>query len=411
MSLRGLDPRLAAVLWIGLIYASIPFVRRVREAFAARWPAELIGYAVIIFVIGTAAATVAYLQRRRPQIGFADIAWLAAVTAVAIRWAYRLMGQPEEAVHLLEYGVLGILLYPVLAERIPDPTVYVAAILIGILVGTVDELIQWLVPGRFWDFRDIVLNGGAVALVQIAVWRLDKRPVIPVSRPSIRLLCRLAATQVLLFTLCLAATPQRLVRLADDLPLPQRLATGTDAICEYGHRHAVDDLTFFRSRLSVDELARSDRDRASEVAAELDASRGIGALSKISVSPVDDPFGYEIRVHLFSRNRNLNRARGHEPGSSDYSRFMTTAWRQNLILESFYGDTLERSSFRWRPQPRLRVEAAQDPEVFFVSRAAAHLITWVSEDRLRVLMLLLLAILVACEVLFVIRSRPESQPV
>jgi hypothetical protein len=90
---------------------------------------------------------------------------------------------------------------------------------------------------------------------------------------------------------------------------------------------------------------------------------------------------------------------------------MTTAWRQNLILESFYGNTLEQSSFRWGPQRRLRVETAQDPEVFFVSRAAAHLITWVSEHRLRVLMLLLLAILVACEVLFVIRSRPESQPV
>ena len=35
MTLRRLDPRLAVALWIALIYASIPFVRRLREAFAA----------------------------------------------------------------------------------------------------------------------------------------------------------------------------------------------------------------------------------------------------------------------------------------------------------------------------------------------------------------------------------------
>jgi VanZ family protein len=393
-----------------LIYASIPFVRSVREAFTIRWPAELIGYAVIMFMVLAAAAVLASMQRRRLQLGFADLAWLSALTAVAIRWAYRLMDQPEEAVHLLEYGILGLLLYRALTDRIPDPTVYVAAILIGILVGTVDELIQWLVPGRFWDFRDIVLNGGAVTLVQIAIWRLDKRPAKAVSRRSMRRLCRLAAIQVLLLTLCLAATPQRLAHLAEHFPLPHRLASGADAICEYGHLHAVDERTTFRSRLSADELASSDWDRATEVAGALDATRGGRRLSENSVSPVDDPFAYEIRVHLFSRNRNLNRARGQEPGSSDRSRLMTSAWRQNLILESYFGKTLEQSSFQWRPRQRSRVEAAQDPEVFFVSRAAAHLITGVGEGKLRVLMLALLGALAGCEALFVIRSRPQSPP-
>jgi hypothetical protein len=398
------------ILWIGLIYASIPFVRRVREAFATRWSPELIGYGVIVIVIGTAAATIAYLQRRKPRIRFADLAWLGMLTGVAIGWAYRLMDQPEEAVHLLEYGILSVLLYRALAERIPDPTVYLTAILIGMLVGTVDEIIQWLVPGRFWDFRDIALNGGAVAVVQMAIWQLDRRPLRDVSRSSMRLLCRLAAIQVLVLTLCLAVTPQRLARLADHIPLPHRLATGTDTICEYGYRHAVDELTFFRSRLSIDELEHSDRQRAAEVAGEIDASRASGGLSRTSTSPFDDPFGYEIRIHLFSRNRNLNRAREHEPGSSDHRRHMTAAWRQNLILESSFGDTLERSSFKWGPQRRESIEAAQDPGAVFVSRAAAHLITRVSEGRLRTLMLALFAALVACEILLVTRFRPESPP-
>jgi VanZ family protein len=410
MSLRNFDPPWAVVLWIGLIYTTIPFVRRLREAFAARWPSEFIAYAVIFIVIITAAAAVAFLRRQKPKLSVVDLAWLAVLAAVAIAWTSRLMGQPEEAVHFVEYGMLGVLLYRALAEHIPDATVYVAAVLVGLLVGTVDEIIQWLVPGRFWDLRDIVLNGGAVALVQIAVWRLVRRPSKGVCRSSLRLLCRLAAVQALLLTLCLAATPQRLTRLADHLPLPQRLASGADAICEYGYRHAVNGLTFFRSRLSADALARCDRERAHEVAGELDASRRSGGLSRETVSPVDDPFGYEIRVHLFARNRNLHRARGQEPGSSDHRRSLTTAWRQNLILENSFGRTLDQSTLRWGPRLRKEIQATQNPDELFVSRVGAHLITRLSEGQLRTLMLALFTTLVACDILMVTRSRRGSPP-
>ena len=241
-----------------------------REAFAARWPAELIAYAVIAMVLGAALAAAIILHRRQTHIEVADILWLAGVAAITVFWIRRLMGQPEEAVHFLEYGVLGVLLFRVFEDHVPDSTVYLSVTLTGLLIGTVDEIIQWMVPGRFWDFRDIVLNGGAVALVQIAMWRLVQRPTGAVSSSSLRLMCRLAAIQVLLLTLCTAVTPQRLNHLAEHLPLPDRLATGVDAICEYGYRHSVDDRTFFRSRISVEELVRSDRDRAADLARDLE---------------------------------------------------------------------------------------------------------------------------------------------
>jgi VanZ family protein len=410
MILRNLDTRLAAAVWIGLIYATIPFVRGMREAFVARWPAELIAYGVIAAAFSAVGAAVVILRRRRLHIGSADLLWLAVVAAVVVVWTRRLMGQPEEAVHFVEYGVLGILLYRAFEDRVRDRTVYVAAILTGLLVGTVDEFIQWLVPGRFWDIRDIVLNGGAVALVQIAIWRLAKRPMRPIARSSLRLVCRLAAAQVLLFTFCLAATPQRLNRLANHLPMPDRLATGVDAICEYGYRHAVDDRTLFRSRLSAAELQRSDRNRAADLAHDLDASRGRGVLTRSDTGPTTDPFGFEIRVHLFARNRNLQQALAHQPGSHDHRRRMTTAWRENLILEQFFGTTLKQSAFRWGPRRRNDVEAAQDPDEFFVSRAGAHLITRVSESQLRALMLALFAALVACDLFGATRSRPKPLP-
>jgi hypothetical protein len=87
---------------------------------------------------------------------------------------------------------------------------------------------------------------------------------------------------------------------------------------------------------------------------------------------------------------------------------MTTAWRENLILEDFFSSTLEHSSYRWDPSRRAEVEAAQDPEEFFVSRAGAHLITRVSEGQLRALMVMLFAALVACDLFVVTRSRRGS---
>ena len=137
---------------------------------------------------------------------------------------------------------------------------------------------------------------------------------------------------------------------------------------------------------------------------------GNQGVSRIDISPIGEPFSYEIRVHLFARNRNLNRAGEYEPGSPEYRRRMTTAWRENLILESFFGKTLERSSYRWDPSRTSDVGAAQDPEAFFVSRAGAHLITRISEGHLRALLLVLLTALVACDVMAATRSRPGSPP-
>jgi len=89
---------------------------------------------------------------------------------------------------------------------------------------------------------------------------------------------------------------------------------------------------------------------------------------------------------------------------------MTTAWRENLILENFFGNTISQSTFRWGPRPSSEAEVTQYPDESFVSKAGAHLITAVSEGQLRTLMLALFAVLVACDVFSAIRSRPESQP-
>jgi len=413
MAQRVLTRWLAVVLWITVIYTTIPVVRRLREAFVAHWPAELIGYGVMAVVVGLTAAGILVLRRRHRRLEPRDALWLLGVAAILLLWTRHLMGQPEEAVHFLEYGVLGVLLYRALRIRVQDATVFFAAALVGILVGTVDEVIQWLVPDRYWDYRDILLNGGASVLIQIAIWRLAPRSAAPISFSSLRILCRLAAAELLLLSVCLAATPQRIAQVSRHFHHVVVPKVANDVISEYGYLHRLDDSTLFRSRLSLDALAREDATRASEVAAILDASRRTYGGWVHSYPVVDDPFTYEARVHLFARDRHLVQARKLTPQSPDYRDSMTTAVRENQILERFFGATLGHSAYVWPPHKRVAFEEAHDAEAEFVSDVALHLITWVSEKTLRALMISALVALLICDLLLgwyaATRSPPGSQ--
>jgi hypothetical protein len=403
-----MHPWIAVLLWIGVIYASIPFVRQMRESFVSRWPAELIGWAVIVVVAAGATVGIGAARRRRHRIQGADLLWISGLAAILVVWTGRLMERPEEAVHIVEYGVLGLLLNRALRPRVRDAAVYPAAALIGVLAGIVDEIIQWLVPGRFFDFRDIVLNGSSVALVQIAAWRLAPPANPGLGRDSLRLLCRLAAAVVLVLTLCLAATPKRIAAIADRIPGLSSVAIEGEAIREYGHSHRLDDQTTFRSRLRTDELVRADQTRSTNASALLDPSRDASRDLPTSISPVDDPFGYEFRIHVSARDRNLAEARKLEPGSPAYRTKMTAAFRENLILERAFGETLARSSFAWRPVLRERVEAAQDPDAVYYSPVVAHLITRVSENLLRMMLLVVALALLAAD--FVLGRGGPTRP-
>jgi len=398
---------LAVALWIVVIFTAIPFVLGLREYFVARWPAELIGIGVILVVVSLCAAGLVFLRRQRRRLHVKDAAVLLVVTTVLVTWTWRLMGQPEEAVHFLEYGILGVLLFRALRTGIQDSSVFVAGALIGILVGIFDEIIQWLVPGRFWDFRDIVLNGGASILVQVALSVVAPAPSSPISRRSLQRLCRLAAAVVVLLSFCFAATPRRANRLAELLPTLESLVSGDEAISEYGHLHRLDELTSFRSRLSLDDLAHEDGSRAVEVAAMLDASRHKYADFLRHMSPAVDPFTYEARVHLFARDRSAAQARKLTPGTPAHRESMTVAFRENLILERVFGAALARSSYPWAPHRRLAIESAQDENSVVVSKVGAHVITAVSESTLRTVMVAILVALVICDLL--LRNRPPSR--
>ena len=99
------------VLWSGLIFVTVPFVREGVDYVRSRWGSEAFTYGVTAVVILVAGAGVALLLKRR-RSSAAGYAWLLGIAGLVIYLTFGLRaGSPEEAVHYLQYGMLSLLLY------------------------------------------------------------------------------------------------------------------------------------------------------------------------------------------------------------------------------------------------------------------------------------------------------------
>lgn len=66
---------------------------------------------------------------------------------------------PSERFHIFEYGILGYFVYRALAIDFKDENIYGVGMIILILVGTLDEVLQSFCPNRFGNLKDIFING------------------------------------------------------------------------------------------------------------------------------------------------------------------------------------------------------------------------------------------------------------
>jgi VanZ family protein len=105
-----------------------------------------------------------------------------AVIAIGLTLAYSLnrIHFVAEKVHFLEYAILGTLLIYSIEQRtlektqtsrrrsydfkIPNFNKCLFVVVLGFIIGLGDELIQGLFPRRFFDWRDVGMNGIGIAM-------------------------------------------------------------------------------------------------------------------------------------------------------------------------------------------------------------------------------------------------------
>jgi len=139
------------------IWASLSFAGKLVEKIEGAnilTVAYIIGFIVMITVI------VSGVFSRKPT--GKEIWVLTGITTVYAMIVVR-MGVPMlERTHLFEYGLVAVLVFHALLERYSNKPNIIKVALYSIfltgLLGWIDEGIQWILPNRIYDTRDILFN-------------------------------------------------------------------------------------------------------------------------------------------------------------------------------------------------------------------------------------------------------------
>jgi hypothetical protein len=142
----------AARLLLGLVlvlYGSLGMTRTLTEWLRGE---GLLLLSVVAAISAALAALLGLLRRQRVSDPVPAAALLLAAPAAALLLS--VWQQPEEQLHLAIYLVVGALAWPASGRRLT------AALLLAAAIGAGDELLQLLVPSRYFDARDLLANVG-----------------------------------------------------------------------------------------------------------------------------------------------------------------------------------------------------------------------------------------------------------
>ena len=141
------------------IYATLGLAQTLAETLRER---GLLDISIGLFLLSMflVAATI-ITQGLKVRPGGAEVA-VAIGVATAYLLVFTRMTVPTERSHLIEYSVVGILIFEALTERASQgrrvPLPPVLAVITTVTLGALDEGIQWLLPNRVFDPVDILFN-------------------------------------------------------------------------------------------------------------------------------------------------------------------------------------------------------------------------------------------------------------
>lgn len=286
-----------AVAAAAVIVAGSPVVNTLRQALLVGWPAAYMPVLAGIVALGGLLLVLfafrAMRDRSQPRlIALATAVALAVGSGAALRTGVANV-DVVEAFHFVEYSALTLLFASALA-RPAAQWAWLWAAYATVSAGTVDEWVQWFVPGRTGEIRDVAINGIAVACGLLLARALNLG-VGPVRRHRPLQMAAGAAVVLLLVAVLFWSA-------------------------HLGHELQDPETGIFMSYRSRDDLARLAERRAREW-----GSRGPRPQGQFSR---EDQYLSEALWHVRRRNEAMD----------DGDR--TAAWRENRILEKYFAPVL-----------------------------------------------------------------------
>lgn len=303
-----------------VVFAS-PYVGQIRGAIQAALPGQ---YRLIIggtIGVGVGAALVHALvrirERRLLRYGLIAAAIAGGTIYAVLSASGNALVDVVERFHFVEYGFITLLFYRFWHDR-ANVTALVFPLLAGTMVGTLDESVQWLVPARVGELRDVLLDVAAVGCG--LVFSVGVQPPLSVTARLDRRTRREMALFVASCILMLAAFFH---------------------VVHLGYEVDGADAGRFLSRFSAAQLEQAAKDRAVRWHDHAPA-----ALHRLSI---EDHYLAEGVWHVQRRNEGTG----------------LHTWKENLILERFFEPVLQFPTYstpkgaRWPPDQRANVEARE----------------------------------------------------
>lgn len=260
---------------------------------------------------------------RPPQDWLKRLVWIVIALAAAAWLLKGTLHTPIEALHVLEYGLMGLLLFRAITRELGGgPAAAAVAVGLAWAAGVFDEGVQWAYPTRTGAIEDVWLDTQAAAVGVVIGWlglRLGREATL------------LSWGWVALLVAALLPASLGLVHLS----------------AGFGHAHQHEELSW-TSAYTTDMLAeREGREEDRELlirTASMDASDFLRVHGK-------DPYLHELRVRLNRRDLRLQRG---DP---------EVACAEQRIIDLIFAGTIEGTPFEWGEVDRERCEAL-DPRVY-----------------------------------------------
>ncbi len=159
-------------MYVVLIFATIPYVPKIWNASIRSLGGRASAILNIAYGLGGCYLILySYLKLRKRSFLFYGV---SAVIFLSCVYLLKNLDVVIEKVHLLEYGLLSVLVWRAVKPKASGILRYAVVLGIVFLVGIGDELVQKMTPGRVFELSDVVLNWVASILGFLLVLALKK---------------------------------------------------------------------------------------------------------------------------------------------------------------------------------------------------------------------------------------------
>ena len=141
------------IIYVLFIYVSLPFFPTFIKALSSFISKELLNLLSLVLSVSFFLMLSVWIYKKKYKLNqfLLIISPLLLLTYLSLSldvWV--------ERIHFVEYAVLGLLFSRAVNVRTLHGIIYTGCLVT--LIGTVDEIIQWFLPNRVGDMRDVFMN-------------------------------------------------------------------------------------------------------------------------------------------------------------------------------------------------------------------------------------------------------------